>query len=299
MTPSQQLFIAREWLAQACPAYVVEVEQVRGSTPRESGARMLVSLQDVIGTIGGGHLEWQAVTMARQALAECAQHHRPLTAWSHDFALGPSLGQCCGGALRLSFQPVDAALLEAWALRLPQPRFHLELHGAGHVGQAIIHILRDIDCTVRWIDERDPPSRQHESDHHSRQNTSTIGLPSPDTLVSLPDHITWCPTDDAEAEVAVAPPNACHLVLTHRHDLDLRLVHAILKQGGASFVGMIGSQTKRAQFRKRLAERGLAEAVVNQLHCPIGLPTIEGKEPGVIAVSVVAQLLSSQPRPTQ
>lgn len=282
MTPRQQLHLAREWLAQAHPAYVIEVERVQGSTPRGAGTRMLVSLHDVVGTIGGGHLEWQAVNLARQALAECAQHHRTATSWSHDIALGPSLGQCCGGALRLRFQPLDTVLLEAWSTQLPCPRFHLELHGAGHVGQAIVHILCNIDCTVRWIDERDTNS----------QDAPPIGLPSPDTLATLPDHIIWCPTDDAEAEVAEAPPDACHLVLTHRHDLDLRLVHAILKQGSATFVGMIGSKTKRAQFRKRLAERGLPEPVVDQLHCPIGLPTIEGKEPGVIAVAAVAQLLS-------
>lgn len=286
MTPTQQLQLAHHWLAQSRQAYVVEVTQTRGSTPREAGARMLVSANDVVGTIGGGHLEWQAVSLARHALTECRQHERPPAWWSHDLALGPSLGQCCGGTLRLTFYPLGATVLDAWRAAQPQPRFHLELHGAGHVGQAIVRILCGIDCTVRWIDERDPTMPL------ANGAVSAIGLPSPEQLAALPPHIAWCPTDQADAEVMDAPAHACHLVLTHRHDLDLRLVHAILKRSDAAFVGMIGSKTKHAQFRRRLAEQGLPDEAISRLCCPIGLAGIEGKEPAVIAVSVAAQLLS-------
>lgn len=279
---------AQQWLAQGTPALLVEVVQIKGSTPRNTGARMLVSADTALGTVGGGHLEWKAIAMARQALAECRRpgldgpRGQPAP-WQQDFALGPSLGQCCGGALTLAFAPLTAALLQAWPA--PTPRFHLDLHGAGHVGQAIIQILSGLDCTVRWIDERGEPGA-----------IPPCGLPDATALASLPAHIQWLPTDQAEAEVLDAPAGACHLVLTHRHDLDLRIVRAILQRGDAGFVGLIGSQTKRAQFRRRLAEQGLSPEAIATMTCPIGLDGIEGKEAMVIAVSAVAQLLQLTPR---
>ncbi|MGE5450935.1 MAG: xanthine dehydrogenase accessory protein XdhC [Acidobacteriota bacterium] len=263
---------AQQWLAQGRPAIVVDITRIRGSTPRNQGARMVVSAGDVQGTIGGGHLEWQAIAQARQALAECQHAAWSATPapWQQDFALGPTLGQCCGGALTLSFQALTPEVMQAWPSC--RPRFHLDLHGAGHVGQAIVHLLKEIDCTVRWIDER-----------------GDVDSPA------LPAHIQWLPTDQAEAEVADAPPHACHLILTHRHDLDLRIVRAVLQRGDAAFVGMIGSQTKRAQFRRRLSEQGLTPEAIDSMTCPIGLGGIEGKEPMVIAISAVAQLLQRCP----
>lgn len=269
---------AIDWLAQGQAAVVVEVIEIKGSTPREAGARMLVSTDGLGGTIGGGHLEWQALALARQALAESRAHQRPVATWEQSFALGPTLGQCCGGALTLRFSPLSSATLAQWTA--PQPRFHLELHGAGHVGQAIIRHLSQVDCTVRWMDQRSDDMPE-----------AGCGLPSADTLAALPSHIQWIETEQPEAEVAAAPANAYHLVLTHRHDLDLRLVQAILTHGSFEFLGLIGSATKHAQFKRRLSERGFTEDQIARITCPIGLPGITGKEPDVIAISVVAQLL--------
>ncbi|MDE2593485.1 MAG: xanthine dehydrogenase accessory protein XdhC [Burkholderiales bacterium] len=277
----------QQWLSQGTAAVLIEVVRIKGSTPRNVGARMVVSADEVLGTVGGGHLEWRAIALARQALAECRQTGpQTLPApWQQDFALGPSLGQCCGGALTLAFTPLSAALVSSWPT--PPSRFHLDLHGAGHVGQAIIQILGGLDCTVRWIDERAAPD--------DLTSYAQAGLPDTATLASLPPHIQWLPTDQAEAEVQDAPAGACHLVLTHRHDLDLRIVRAILQRGDAGFVGLIGSQTKRAQFRRRLAEQDLSPEQIETMTCPIGLDGIEGKEPMVIAVSAVAQLLRLTP----
>lgn len=289
---------AQQWLASARPALVVTVGEIKGSTPRGSGTRMLVAHDELNGTIGGGHLEWQAIALARQALGEAG---RTPSAWAQTFPLGPTLGQCCGGVVTLHFEPLNDATLQAWVM--PPPRFHLELHGAGHVGQALIKLLADLDCTVRWIDERAddldafmvgapasavPPDRQR----------AAPGLPDAALLASLPPHITWLPTDAADQEVADAPPGACHLVLTHRHDLDLRIVHAVLRRGDFHFAGMIGSQTKRAKFFHRLAEQGISAPTLDRLTCPIGLPDLPGKEPAVIAISVMAQLLQHCPAPT-
>src|SRR3989344_811838 len=255
--------VAAQWLAAGRPALVVRVHAIRGSTPREAGGRMLVGggehSGEGLGTIGGGHLEWQA--------------------------LGPTLGQGCGGSVALAFEPLTDASLQAWTL--PPPRFHLELHGAGHVGQAIARLLADIDCTVRWVDER--------ADTAETCGADAPGLPTPQALAALPPHIRFVSTEQAEAEVADAPPGACHLVLTHRHDLDLRIIHAVLRRGDFAFAGLIGSQTKRAKFLHRLQAMGVTAPAIPRLTCPIGLPELPGKEPAVIAVSVVAQLLQRTP----
>lgn len=286
MTPQALRDAACQWLEQQRPAFVVRVVQVQGSTPRETDARMLVSLENTLGTIGGGHLEWQAVAMSRQALREHGAT-RGLASWEQRFALGPSLGQCCGGAVVLAFEPLTASSLPAWPATTPL--FHLDLHGAGHVGQALVNILQGLDCSVRWIDQRldDPSAPVH---------TEAVGLPDLAAQQALPKHIHCLPTDDAVAEVAQAPWGSRHLVLTHRHDLDLDLVDAILRrediQQGCGWVGMIGSRTKRAAFEHRLQARGHAPAQIAQLVCPIGLPGIAGKSPQVIAVSVAAQLLA-------
>ena len=128
---------------------------------------------------------------ARQALDRAAP--APALPWTQTFPLGPTLGQCCGGTVRLAFAPLDDASLAAWTL--PLPRFHLELHGAGHVGQAIARLLADVDCSVRWIDER--PGEAEALD----TAPAAIGLPTAQALAALPDHIQFLPTDAADAEV--------------------------------------------------------------------------------------------------
>lgn len=276
-------------LADGTPAMLVSVAEIKGSTPREAGTRMLVSASAVQGTIGGGHLEWQAIDLARHVLAEQALEQGPDQArirrtgsWLKTYPLGPTLGQCCGGVVTLRFAPLDDAEMALWPE--PRPMMHIELHGAGHVGQAIVRLLADLDCTVRWIDTRDA-------------GDGAPGLPDPHLLAALPDHITWLPTDSPPDEVLDAPPGACHLVLTHRHDLDLRIIEAVLKRGDAAFAGLIGSQTKRAKFLHRLADKGLSPEQLAAMVCPIGLPGLTGKEPSVIAISVVAQLLQRQATP--
>ena len=282
---------AQALLREGLPAMVVLVDQVQGSTPREAGARMLVSHQAVWGTIGGGHLEWQAIGLARQALQEhaAAGSTQALKDWQQRFALGPTLGQCCGGVVHLRFQALSPQTFDQWPATAP--RLILDLHGAGHVGQALVRLLIDLDCRVRWIDQRlDDPALPG-------VDQASLGLPTDEALHGLPAHIQCLPTVDAAGEVKDAPWGSHHLVLTHRHDLDLAIVDASLRREdvaqGQAWVGMIGSQTKRAAFEHRLRERGHGPAVIASLHSPIGLPGIEGKEPAVIAIAVVAQLLAS------
>jgi xanthine dehydrogenase accessory factor len=260
------LEIARQWRRHGRRAMVVEVSATRGSVPREAGTRMLVDEHEARGTIGGGHLELQAIATARQRLA--AGVAEPL---DQQVALGPTLGQCCGGMLTLRLAPLTDAALQHWPE--PKPRFHLQIYGAGHVGRAIVRHLESIDCRVQWIDERD----------------------SEFPALSPPPHIERVCVEPVEAEVASAPAQAFYLVLTHSHDLDLRITQAILQRGDFAYLGLIGSRTKRARFEHRFLQRGVAAERIARITCPIGVAGIAGKEPEVIAVAVVAQLLQQQP----
>ena len=250
------------WQAERRPAVVVEVAAHRGSVPREAGTRMLVGTAEVLGTIGGGHLELRAIADARALLAGSP------VAVEQRIPLGPALGQCCGGEVRLRFTPLADSRPADWDA--PAPRFTLQLYGAGHVGRAIVALLEGVACRVQWIDARD--------DEFPREP----GAP----------HIERVCVDPVEAEVDAAPPGAFFLVLTHRHDLDFAITEAVLRRGDFGFLGLIGSKTKRARFLRRLADRGVAPGALARLNCPIGLPGIHGKEPEVIAISVVAQLLA-------
>ncbi len=260
---------AAAWLAAGRPAMLVEVVAHQGSAPRETGTRMLVSAAEVLGTVGGGHLEWKAIALSRERLAAgqpaAVEHHYPL---------GPALGQCCGGTMTLRTSRLDATALAAWPEAAP--RFHLQLYGAGHVGRAIVQLLAGLPCRVSWIDEREsefPPGE-------------------------LPPHIQKLCVEPVEAEVRAAPPGCFYLVLTHSHALDMAISEAILKRGDFGFFGLIGSATKKARFLRRLGERGIATPLLQRMTCPIGVPGIAGKEPEVIALAVVAQLLQ-QPASVQ
>ncbi len=259
---------AAAWLGAGMPAVVVEVRAVQGSAPREAGTRMLVSADATLGTIGGGHLELEAITAARALLAR-----GDATRDERRYALGPTLGQCCGGAVVLGWQRLTPAVLATWPEAAPL--FRLQLHGAGHVGRAVATLLATLPCDVDWFDERDDgfPAR------------TTLGSP-------WPAHIRRHAGDTVEAEVARAPAGSLFLVMTHEHALDLRLVEAIMRRGDFAWCGVIGSATKRARFASRLRQRGHADETIARMTCPIGLAAITGKQPAVIAASVVAQLLT-------
>jgi xanthine dehydrogenase accessory factor len=258
---------ALHWLEQRTPAVVVEIVQARGSAPRGAGTRMLVSAVQAIGTIGGGHLEFKALATARAMLAA-----RDAPPRREHYALGPALGQCCGGAVELDYALLDDSTIARWPDGAPL--LHLQMHGAGHVGHAIATLLATLDVRCDWIDERDAAFAP----------TTTLGTPWPDAI--RPRGV-----DGAEGEVAGAPPGAFFLILTHDHALDLRIVEAALRRDDAGFVGVIGSKSKRERFRHRLELRGMDAARIERMHCPVGMAGITGKQPEIIALAVVAQLL--------
>ncbi|MCZ6764388.1 MAG: xanthine dehydrogenase accessory protein XdhC [Alphaproteobacteria bacterium] len=233
------------------PHVLVTIVTVDGSAPREAGAKMVVTPDDFAGSIGGGNLEFQALQMARAMLTDGAKEPT-----LKPFPLGPALGQCCGGAVEILFEP------------FADDRIKVVLFGAGHVGRALVDVLATLPADVTWIDGR------------------------PDIFpTNLPACVTAIEDDDPAALVADAPPGACFLVMTHAHDLDEEITGAILARGDFAYCGLIGSGTKAARFRTRFKQRGLHDAQIARLTSPIGIDGIHGKTPPEIAVSVAAQLL--------
>lgn len=315
-----------DWLAAsaqlATPAVLVTLALAEGSVPREAGAKMLVTGAAHFDTIGGGHLEWRALAIARAMLAASAS-----TARIERFALGPSLGQCCGGIAHLVFEPVDAALASVLA-RLRQRRSGdswrlAALDGApaaallDAAGQLLIgvapppferaratRLIRDREGR-RWLLDACLAPRAH----LTLFGAGHVGAALVRALAELPCSIDWvdqraelfpalvpanvrvCVSDAPEALVEAAPAGASFLVMTHSHALDLQLAEAILARADAGWFGLIGSHSKRARFEQRLRARGCAPQRIAAMVCPIGLPGITGKAPAVIAASVCCQLL--------
>ena len=240
----------------------VEIIRARGSTPRDAGTAMKVTVESTEGTIGGGTLEFRAVALARDLLAKGTTDH------TQTFSLGPDMGQCCGGAvtLRLTSHPC--------AIDAPQPLNHAQLTathpetlwiwGAGHVGRAVVNALHPQAYKITWID------------------TTNDRFPA-----QVPDHITAVPALDMPTLAARAPTHAHHLIFTYSHDIDLALCAGLLKRGAAS-IGLIGSDTKRARFFKRLTAMNLDPTPII---CPIGDKALR-KRPDHIAKGVATQLMA-------
>ena len=247
---------------------VVTVLATQGSVPRGPGTRMLVFAQGEQGTIGGGHLEYQAMAHARLLLAGKTDQ----TVLRQ--VLGPSLGQCCGGAVELQFERVTVADADRLATQLRPTRTPLALFGGGHVGKALVKTLAPLPFAVRWVDSRDEI------------------FPA-----DVPSGVDCEHSNPVQAAVADLAPGSRVLIMSFSHAEDLDIVIACLKRlrekGDLPFVGLIGSDTKWATFRHRLEDRGFSADEIAQITCPIGVPGIAGKEPEVIAVAVAAQLLQT------
>lgn len=249
---------------------LVSVRATQGSVPREAGTWMAVFADRLLGTIGGGHIEHEAIALARAAL-----QGGPLLAEKR-FALGPSLGQCCGGVMQLGFERVAVGEGDAVRARLAAEqdarRMPVALFGGGHVGRAIVRALEPLPVRVHWIDSRDEIFPQ-----------------------GLPPHVNAEHSAPVEAAVTDLAPGSRVLIMSFSHAEDLEIVAACLKRLRAHddlpFVGLIGSKSKWATFRHRLEARGFAESEIARVTCPIGVPGVVGKEPEVIAAAVAAQLL--------
>lgn len=235
------------------PCVLVTIIEERGSTPRNAGSKMVVSAGNLFDTIGGGHLEYKAMEIAREMLASGSQGTR-----LERFSLGASLGQCCGGVNVLLFEPMG------------RPQAQIAVFGAGHVGRALVPLLASLPCRVRWIDSRENEFPQ-----------------------TLPADVLKIVNDEPLDEVAELPVGSYCIVMTHDHQLDLELTAAILKRGDFGYFGLIGSKTKRAKFEHRLRDRGYDAAQLQRMRCPMGLAEVKGKLPIEIAVSIAAEIIAT------
>ncbi|CTQ49574.1 xanthine dehydrogenase accessory protein XdhC [Jannaschia donghaensis] len=261
------------------------VVDARGSVPRGAGTSMVVWADGSDGTIGGGALEWQAITAARQTLATGRSQVLRIP-------LGPALGQCCGGAVTLAIEGLDKVPRAPWVRRIEgaedcpdmtgfafrdgwlreearAPGRAIWVWGAGHVGAALVTTLAPMpDLSVTWIDD------------------------AADRFPNVPDPVTQLLATDMPRAMHHAPADADHIILTYSHDIDLALCHAALSHGFRS-CGLIGSATKWARFRSRLGALGHEKQAIDRIACPIGNPAF-GKHPQAIAVGVAASLLSPE-----
>lgn len=245
---------------------LVTVQSTQGSVPRGPGTWMAVLANQLVGTIGGGQLEFQAMAEARARL------NGALGAEVIRYPLGPSLGQCCGGVVHVRFELLGVADTDRLRTDLAQVHPPVALFGGGHVGHALVQVLARLPFALTWIDSRD-------------------GI----FPAELPDTVRCEHSEPVQQAVQDLLPGSQVLIMSFSHAEDLDIVAACLqrqrRRGDLPFIGLIGSQTKWASFRQRLVAKGFTEAELAQVTCPIGVPGIPGKEPEVIAVAVAAQLL--------
>jgi xanthine dehydrogenase accessory factor len=264
---------------------LVSVVETEGSTPRETGARMIVTPDGLIGTIGGGTLEWRAIAAAQELMAKSGGLELVT------YALGPGLGQCCGGRVRLAIEAFgrgDLPRIGDLAKREERGPFEMAgriagaalvekfgsehrrvcIFGAGHVGRALMLALAPLPFDVQWIDPR--PG----------------AFPG-----AVPGNVTCSAEPDPASVVARAPAGALVFVMTHSHALDLAVVEAALRSVSIAATGLIGSASKRARFERRLAAAGIAPSRIAALICPIGVEGVRSKEPAAIAASTAVQIL--------
>ncbi|MEC8310288.1 MAG: xanthine dehydrogenase accessory protein XdhC [Pseudomonadota bacterium] len=290
---------ARERIAGDGAVVRASLVGVKGSAPREAGAMMLITRDDIWQTIGGGTLEFTVMMRARGMLADGTAG--PWARTVMRAALGPDMGQCCGGQVRVLLErfgreedevladlasclnlahPLDGAAPVADAgnaspgldretgsfiapVTLPgRPAF---LYGAGHIGRALAPHLTALQLDLHWVD------------------VEAARFPA-----DIPAGVRQVIASDPTVIAAHAPEDAIHLVITHNHTLDEAICHRVLSGSGFARIGLIGSATKAARFRSRLSKAGIGEAALDRLVCPVGLPDITGKHPARVALSIAA-----------
>ncbi len=257
----------RDFLRGEPDCVLVEVTGADGSTPRDTDAWMLVTAATLFGTVGGGQLEYMAIDHARRTLRQ------GVPAEAMNVPLGPEIGQCCGGRVRLSFTaltPDITAFLIARSDREMTERPHVYVFGAGHVGDALAMALSLTPVRTVLVDTRE-------------DELSAASVPGIET----------CLTAMPETVVRDAPPGSSFVILTHDHALDFLIAAEALGRDDAAYVGMIGSKTKRATFKNWLSREIGRPELFDRLICPIGGTAVKDKRPAVIAALAAAQIMTA------
>jgi xanthine dehydrogenase accessory factor len=328
-----------EWIEELCDitaagerVVLVTVAGVRGSSPREVGAKMIVTSDATVGTIGGGQLEYQCTRIASEMLDG---EEQPTV---RKFPLGTSMGQCCGGVVDILFEPISSRL-PAWLQDIRG------LHGQRKLAAIVTGIGTETHKFVVTLDNQFGAFDEHVSAEISETarkglvdgkgsyrvndwfvepivgsdfnigvfGAGHVGSAVVASLSSLDCNIRWIDSrrnifrntpsnvraiesSDPSLEVAAMPVNSCYLVMTHSHAIDFEICDRILRRGDAAYCGLIGSVSKRRRFEKRYREQGMLQTVIDELVCPIGVDGIRGKKPAEIAVSAAAEVLQAYER---
>lgn len=243
------------------PAVLATVIEARGHTPRDAGAKMVVSAAGTWGTVGGGNLEATAVARARAMLAQNSTGPETLAFGLNEHAVVEHGRQCCGGVARILLEPVPA-------------RANVAIFGAGHVGRELLHILSRLPLEIHVTDSR----------QQLLEGLAGLGTAGP-ARVHL--HHSLVP----DSVVGGLPPGTHVLIMTHDHSEDFMLCDAALRHTELGAIGLIGSKAKWSRFEKKLRGEGHADDQIQRIRCPIGLQGIPGKDPAVIAIGVAARLL--------
>ena len=310
--------LAGHWIEGACAHLTrhaalvrVTVVALRGSAPREPGASMLIDDSGMLGTIGGGRLEWHAARAARQLL--CASDSPAVQI--DDVILGPELGQCCGGRVQLWLerltrqdlpwlQAASQSMRQGGATTAVETRFAAGIvtHSLRSLPDAApVTLRRDAagETLLETLGPRRSPLWVFGAGHVGQALVRLLAELAlfdirwidsrPELLpAGLPDGITTQACAAPVDLVGAAAAATRYVVLTHDHALDYELCRSILKRGDAAWVGLIGSASKAARFRARLRRDGIDPT---GLTCPIGVSGIVSKLPTAIAIAVAVQLL--------
>lgn len=301
-----------QYQQQGIAHVLATVVAVNGSAPRALQAKMIVTLEGICDTLGGGGLEHDVTTTARallnaeldtpiaanskqakQGRSEKAEAVRRESVYTKHYPLGAKLAQCCGGSVTVMFECFNVT-----------PPLSILVFGAGHVAAALMTILAELPCQVDWVDSRAERFERYLIDESATENQP----PSHHLPAHIRPHIDDDPTDFVKPFVKKQGKRFI-LVMTHDHSLDFDLVRAVLdsyialnadntKQQHIAmpYIGCISSATKAKRFQDRLLQRGYDEQLVNQITMPIGLP-LGGKEPMAVAVSITAQILQQYHQP--
>lgn len=255
----------RSFLAGEDNVASISIASAKGSTPRDQDAWMLVSRKRIFRTIGGGNLEYLAIGKARELLVSNVEKQEL------SLPLGPDLGQCCGGHVMLHIQRLDDLQTTHFITRMDEEieRLpHVYVFGAGHVGTCLAEALSLLPVRPLLIDQRAA------------------------ALENAPDGIEICLTALPEAIVKSAPKGSAFVVATHDHSLDFLIAKEALARANTAYIGMIGSKTKRATFRKWLHHETEGRLSSDRLICPMAPGECDDKRPEVIASLVAAEVMT-------
>jgi len=294
------------------PFVVVKVEKTNGSTPRASDAKMVITHDDVLGTIGGGNMEYQAISLAQNLLKSSQDK---IVDWQ-TFPLIPRFDQCCGGRVQLSFEKVTQQTL--WFQKLK----NLSLND--FKDYVLIHQNNNIPRTLITLEDFNKNRFVHNSTAQNQFFEPLIPV-QPKIIIlgaghvarSLIHHLTPLELDiscydtracelnkikqpnvkkklfdDAQSMMNAVPNHSYCLIMTHSHRLDFELTKSCLVRAGLlKFIGLIGSKAKKHRFVQQLINLGISKEEISKLECPVGTPNIQGKTPELIALSITYQLL--------